>query len=158
MIKRIFFDIDETLIHTSIRPFEEGVKYEHFVLPDDSTNYYTIIRPCAKALIDFSRDLIGADNVYILTTSTKDYANRINELAGWGFETDHIIAREDIASHSFPNAYSGMATCAHAIAHKDNVLIDNLPSRYNESKTSLIGIGTTVETNYKQIRDYYGVD
>lgn len=42
-----------------------------------------------------------------------------------------------------------------SIADKDNVLIDNLPPRYNDSKMSMMGI---VTKNYYQTREYYGVN
>lgn len=155
MIEKIFWDIDETLIHTSIRPFEKGTKYEHFVLPDDSTDYYTIIRSCSHKLIEYSRNLVGKDNVFILTSSTHDYANEVNRLAGWGFETDRIITREDIDNHRYATAYGSSTTVPHKLANTNNVLIDNLPPRYNEAKMILIGIKVD---NYLQIRDYYGVN
>jgi hypothetical protein len=155
MITRIFWDIDETLIHTSVAPFEEGVKYKHFVLPDDPINYYTIIRPCSKSLIEFSRELVGKENVYILTTSTHDYANEINRLAGWEFDTNNILTREVINEYRYATAYGASTSLPHKLADKNNVLIDNLPPRYNENKMILIGINSD---RYLQIRDYYGVD
>jgi hypothetical protein len=39
------------------------------------------------------------------------------------------------------------------IADADNVLIDNLPPRYNDSKMSMMGI---VTKNYYQTPEYYG--
>jgi hypothetical protein len=155
MIKRIFWDIDETLIHTSPSPFEEGTQYEQFSLPDDLATYYTIIRPCSKSLIQYSRDLVGKDNVYILTTSKHDYANEVNRLADWGFEPDHILTREVIDEHRYATAYGSSASYQHKLADPNNVLIDNLPPRYNENKMILIGIKSD---RYLQIRDYYGVD
>lgn len=158
MINRIYFDIDETLIHTVMRDPNQ----EHIVLALDDALYYTIVRPCAKTLIDFARDLVGADRVHILTTATRDYAQEVNRLAGWGFKNEDIFSREDIASHfrSFPAAYGGCHTeCdAHIYAHKDNVIIDNLRPRENERKITFIGINGTYEKNYLKIDDYYGVE
>jgi hypothetical protein len=155
MIKRIFWDIDETLIHTSLYPFEDGTACKQFMLPDSPIIYYTIIRPCSKALIEYSRDLVGKDNVYILTTSTHDYANEINQLAGWEFDMNHILTREVIDEHRYATAYGSSTSCQHKLADKNNVLIDNLPPRCNENKMILIGIKSD---RYLQIRDYYGVD
>lgn len=159
MINRIYWDIDETLIHTSMRPPNQ----EHIILDlDDGGLYYTIVRPCSKDLIQFSRDLVGEDRVHILTTATRDYALEVNRLAGWGFKPDDIFAREDQAKHrrGFSTAYSGYYTEVdpHIYAHKDNVLIDNLPRRENQTKINFIGIGKTEDTNYFKIRDYYGVN
>jgi hypothetical protein len=39
------------------------------------------------------------------------------------------------------------------IADKDNVLIDNLPPRYNYNKMDMMGI---VTKNYYQTHEYYG--
>jgi hypothetical protein len=154
MINKIFIDLDECILHTLLRnPKQEHIR---FTLEDDENTYYTIIRPCAQKLIDLSRELVGKDNVYILTTSTTDYANTINEKAGWGFERDHIIAREEINRHLIPTAYGGSAYIEkEGIAHKDNVLIDNLPYEENVGKVKLIGI---LEDRYLKVRDYYGVN
>lgn len=158
MINRIYFDIDETLIHTTMRDPNQ----EHIVLALDDALYYTIVRPCAKTLIDFARDLVGKDRVHILTTATRDYAQEVNRLAGWGFNNEDIFSREDIYKHSrsFPTAYGGYHNeCdPHIYAHKDNVIIDNLPRRENEKKIAFIGINSTHETNYLKIDDYYGVE
>ena len=159
MINRIYWDIDETLIHTTMRPPNQ----EHIVLAlNDGGMYYTILRPCAKRLIEFSRELVGAARVHILTTATRDYAQEVNRLAGWGFKNDDIFAREDQASHSrnFPTAYGGYHSeiDPHIYTHKDNVLIDNLPRRENQVKIDFIGIGKTENTNYLKIDDYYGVE
>ena len=154
MINTIHFDIDHTLIFTDLsNPEQEHIR---FTLEDDENTYYTIIRPCAQRLIDYARELVGKDNVYILTTSTTAYANTINQGAGWGFERDHIIAREEIDRHLIPTAYGGRAYIEkEGIAHKDNVLIDNLPYRENMGKVTLIGIKGD---RYLKVRDYYGVN
>jgi hypothetical protein len=154
MINKIFIDLDECMLHTLLRnPKQEHIR---FTLEDDENTYYTIIRPCAQRLIDYARELVGKDNVYILTTSTTAYANTINQGAGWGFERDHIIAREEINRHLIPTAYGGRAYIEkEGIAHKDNVLIDNLPYRENMGKVTLIGIN---EDRYLKVRNYYGVN
>ena len=154
MINTIHFDIDETLIFTGLSdPNQEHIQFQ---LPDDPNTYYTIIRPCAQRLIDYARELVGKDNVYILTAATFDYENAINEKAGWGFDEEHIIAREEINRHSYRIACGGVAYVEkEGIAHKDNVLIDNLPYRENMGKVNLIGIK---EDRYLKVDDYYGVN
>jgi hypothetical protein len=154
MINKIFIDLDECILHTLLRnPKQEHIR---FTLEDDENTYYTIIRPCAQKLIDYARELVGNDNVYILTTSTNAYANTINEMTRWGFERDHIITREEINRHLIPTAYGGSAYIEkEGIAHKDNVLIDNLPYRENMGKVTLIGINGD---RYLKVRDYYGVN
>jgi len=154
MINKIFWDIDETLIHTL---FREKITQPHitFKLQNDKTTYNTIVRDCAQSVIDFSRGIVGADNVYILTAATHDYALKINNLTGWGFGEHQIIAREEIANHKISTAYGGSAVMASTLAHRDNILIDNLPWRYNTDKMSLIGIK---QDRYVKIDDYYGVE
>jgi hypothetical protein len=154
MIKNIFWDIDETLIHTETRSFGRGYNDVKFEL--DGFPYYTVIRPCSNSLIEFSREMVGKDNVYILTTATTDYAREINRIAGWNFEHDHIIAREDISNHKYTLPYGGKSISRHKVADVNNVLIDNLPIRDNYDKVDLIGI--VDRDRYFKIRDYYGVN
>lgn len=157
MINRIFWDIDETLIHSEYYDFPQKT----FSILLDDGEYFVAIRPCAQRLIEFSRELVGKENVHILTTARKDYAELINEKAGWGFSGEDILSREIINAHTFS---SSMGYCSfddvnpHIFAHKDNILIDNLPPRENQKKIALIGIWPTLETNYFQIRDWYGVN
>lgn len=151
MIKRIFIDYDSNIIFTDIF----APNQEHVVFEIDGQSYFTIIRPCAKRLIEFCRELVGKDNVYILTTSTNEYANHVNKLGEFGFESDHILPREVINSHYCSTAYGGSVTIPHALADKNNVLIDDLPFHYNTSKTQLIGI---TKERYFQSKEYYGVN
>lgn len=154
MIKHIFHDIDNCHIFSDIHPPDQ----EHISFEIEGDIYYTIIRPCAKRLIEFSRQLVGPENVFILTTSTRDYAEKVNELALFGFRNDQILAREDIQSRYYPTAYGGSTTIPLEMADPNNVLIDNLPPRYNESKISMIGISRNYEAQYFQCQDYYGVN
>jgi len=150
MITCVFWDIDECLIHTSVNsdPEQECLT---FGLDADLNTYYTIVRPCALEVIEYSRNLVGSDNVYILTTSTRDYASEISRLAGWNFDNDHILTRETLQQYNVPIAYGARATLAHA----KNVLIDNLMPHDNLDKMCLIGINNS---RYFHVRDYYGVN
>lgn len=154
MIKRIFIDIDETMIFTNVRdPEQEHIK---FTLKGDPTTYYTIVRPSAKDLIDFSRDLVGFDNVYLLTVATNDYAKNINKLAEWSFKKKNIIARKVVYAHANNSSmWGGGGASKHELSDKNNVLIDNLPPSGNPTKMEMMGIKPE---NYFQVRDYYGVN
>ena len=155
MIKSIYWDIDETLIHSSIKdPNQNHLE----ILLADNDRYYTIVRPCAQRIIDFSRNLVGRENVFILTAATTDYVRAINEKAGWGFPNEQIFAREDQEKYSYHGAYGGTQYVDSSQAHPDNVLIDNLPPRHNEGKIAFLGIWKTWRENYFQVRDYYGVN
>lgn len=153
MISKIFWDNDETLSFASYEPFEDQ---PYLTIPQMYGEIYTILRPVAKELLQFSRDLVGFDNVYMLTTATREYAKAFNGKAELGFEDHQIIAREDIEKYFIPGAYGGGYIIPNDdIADPNNVLIDNLPSRYNTDKMSLIGINSA---RYLEVDGYYGVN
>lgn len=152
MINIINFDLDECLIH-SMWPSED-CDQEHLVVELENNEVYNVVvHPNAKEVIDYARTLVGPENVYILTTSMSVYANKINEMAGFGFPKSHIRAREQ---HATPIRMGyGHHWPSHEKYSKDNVLIDNLPPYYNEVKMSYLGIK---KDRYLQVRDYYGVN
>jgi len=152
MIKRIFQDLDECILHTTVNN-DPGQTHVEFVLSKDSHIYRTIIRTCAKELFAYYNDLIGKKNVYILTTATREYAEALNRLGEFGLDNDHIFAREDIQQYKISFGYGGEGVIKMPIADKDNVLIDNLPPRYNCDKMDMVGI---VTKNYHQTPEYYG--
>ncbi len=153
MIKRIFWDLDHVLAFSDYEePDQNHIK---FYLIDDIRPYFTIIRPCARKLIDWSRDLVGVENVFILTSSIEEYANIINEKGGLGFRPDQIFHRGDLENYRYSTAYGSSCTVPHELANENNVLIDDLLPRYNENKMSFIGINSS---RYLQVREYYGVD
>jgi hypothetical protein len=154
MIKRIFQDLDECILHTFVNTLPyEGEKYVEFTLSEDMHIYRSVIRPCAKELFEYYNSIVGKENVYILTSATRDYAHELNRLGEFGLDTDHIYTREDIQQYSISHGYGGESTLPMPIADKDNVLIDNLPPRYNYNKMDMMGI---VKKNYYQTQEYYG--
>ena len=152
MIKRIFQDLDECILHTTVNN-DPGQTHVEFMLPEDVHTYRTIIRPCAKQLFAYYNDLIGKENVYILTTATREYAEALNRLGEFGLDYAHIFTREDIQQYKISFGYGGEGVMKMPIADKDNVLIDNLPPRYNCDKMDMMGI---VTKNYHQTPEYYG--
>lgn len=152
MIKRIFQDLDECVLHTTVNNDPDQTHVE-FTLSEDSHIYRTLIRPCAKELFAYYNDLVGKENVYILTAATREYAEALNRLGEFGLDNDHIFAREDIQQYSVSFGYGGEGSSPTPIADKDNVLIDNLPPRYNCNKIDMMGI---VTKNYHQTPEYYG--
>jgi hypothetical protein len=152
MIKRIFQDLDECILHTTTNDIH-GKECVEFILDNDTNTYRTVIRSCAKELFEYYNGVVGKENVYILTTATRDYAKELNRLGGFGLDEDHIFSREDIQQHRVTWGWGGEGATPLPIADKDNVLIDNLPSRYNDSKMSMMGI---VTKNYYQTPEYYG--
>jgi FMN phosphatase YigB (HAD superfamily) len=150
MIKNIFLDIDETLIHSEYRKFNEEIRNDEITLSfSDSPDLYTYVRPCAAKVIDAARALVGHENVYILTTSIREYAEQVNEGAGWDFKNQSIFTREDLRAA----LKNGIITPHHTLTDSNNVIVDNLPPRYNLTKMAYIGIDTD---QYLQVRDYYG--
>ena len=154
MINKIFLDLDETLIHTEFPQYASD-KHLTFKLNGSSIQYYTTIRECALELIEFSRNLVGKDNVYILTIATEDYANAINDIAGFGFDKDHIFSRETIQNNWAATTYGARVTLPCKEASRENCLIDNRPWNENTSKMSFIGI---TRDRYFQCEDYYGYE
>lgn len=150
-INKIYFDIDETLIHTLLVEENPHVDYfdsREFGIPglDGGTeSYYVIGRPCATELIEHARKLVGHENVYILTAATRDYAQAVNEILAFGFDHNNILAREDM-----------METRIHHTANENNVIIDNMPIRYNYEKIQFIGLENTAHDNYVKVHDWYG--
>lgn len=148
MISRIFFDLDETLLHTQVNHDPEQECSVHKFDHPSNITYYTIMRPCAVSLIKFARLLIGKENVYVLTASTKEYARLMNKIGHLGFDHSHIISRETIDDHNWRGE-------CHHLANPLNVLIDNLPFSLNTSKTSIMNV---LESRYIHVNDYYGVN
>lgn len=150
MIKNIFFDIDETLIRSSY--YKPGFTDNYLKLTFvESRELYTLIRPCADKIIQYARNLVGFENVYILTTSTREYAEQVNAGAGWNFDVASIFTREDLH-----DATQNAITIPHpTLAHPNNVIVDNLPKRYNSNKIAYIGISAD---RYFQVDDYCGAD
>ena len=152
MIKRIFQDLDECILHTVMND-DLNQPHVEFVLSEGMHTYRSIIRPCAKKLFTYYNDLVGKDNVYILTTSTLEYAEALNRLGEFGLDYAHIFTREDMQQHKIHFGNKGEGMTKLPIADKDNVLIDNLPPRYNDYKMDMMDI---VTKNYHQTPEYYG--
>ena len=157
MINQIFFDLDECLISGRLHVGNEfNLQYDFAFRLDDEMYgnqiYQVKINPCAWNIINHARDLVGRDNVLILTASTQEYAEAINGAAPFGFPKDQIIAREKL-----DKAVWNMRFCPEYVnpfKNKNNVLIDNLRPRENEDKMIFLGIGVD---NYHQVCDFYGV-
>jgi hypothetical protein len=129
----VFIDLDETLV-SSIYCSSEKRRNDYianyilldscsFVLAEDSGWYVSFLRPIALQLINFCENLVGEDNVYILTASVEDYAKAINKGLGLGFKENQIYSREHIHYSSATGDYVPKFKGA------NNILIDNLQYR-----------------------------
>ena len=137
--KNIFLDLDETLIssvYCSSKKFMQDyistyIDYEScsFILPESSGFYVTFLRPIAFDIIEYCENLVGEENVYVLTASTDDYSNALNKGLGLGFKPEEIYHRELI--------YYARASgdIVEKFKDSDNILIDNLSHRDHASPT-----------------------
>jgi hypothetical protein len=160
MINRIFFDLDETLLHTIFDEDPCQKCFEHIDDFDERCSFkkmYTIFNPDAKSLLKFSRDLVGNENVYILTSSLKAYATRLCQAGDFGFRSDQIFSREDLDNHRAVGAYGGSYHLSSKLADPNNVLIDDLPPRNVENKLSFAGIKDW-QNRFIAAHPYYGVN
>lgn len=143
-IKKICLDFDSTLGHSFyaddekhadqlLEDYSEHWRGEKFELIhggwDNTPNnwFVTFKRSWADDLIKFSRDIVGSDNVYILTAASRDYINLCNKKLELGFDPDkNIFSREDMnavnKSPVFIDSY--------------NILVDDLPYREHLGKIS----------------------
>jgi len=88
-MRKIYIDLDETLIHARVAGPRSPGKRRRFAFGLEV--YDVALRPCAHYLLGCLRE-IGC--VALLTTSQRDYAEKINEPFGLGFE--ELYCREDI--------------------------------------------------------------
>jgi len=153
---KIFFDVDETLVHSRTSPSKRYAPSIRFRLAS-TEEFYTCVRPVSNELIEYSRSLVGKENVHILTAASFDYAKKISSMAAWGFSDEDIFSRETMHKYSIeiPSLYgSNRVISPHPFANKNNVLIDNLIPTWNEEKTSFMLINP--KTNYLKVEDYLG--
>jgi len=142
-INQIYFDLDETLIYSteSVAGVDNtfpGIEMVTLIL--DHEVYDTFIHPRAQEVIDYANAIVGRDNVFILTTATKDYALQVNEKAGFGIKKENIIARGEWEGKRID------------VDPETVVLVDNLPPKHNTSKMEFLGIDTS---HYIKTRDWY---
>lgn len=143
MTKYIFVDLDETLIHT-FNSWEdrEGDKVEQFTL-SDGDEYTTCLRPGA---LEFLAKLREIGPVFMLTAAINEYANTVNKLFNFGFESEDIYAREQLNRNEISLPPADMV-----------FLIDNLDKRDNYTKLQFLRfVSKTKVTNYIQCQTFNG--
>lgn len=157
----VILDLDETLIHSSLTPFD-GVDHD-FVIDPDNNHYYTYVRPGAY---DFINSLINNPGfeVGVYTASTADYAQVvIDHLFGQNKEKlTAVLSRErttlrragvdflygggwDVIGFSDPRTsysekclkkYRRAAKCSRERA----IALDNLPRGWKKSYGNVLAI------------------
>jgi hypothetical protein len=154
--KKIFIDLDETLISaiyigsaSNMPPdFDasvkvvEGLTRGSIILANET--YRGILRPYVHEFLERVKAKYGDTNVYMLTAATLPYALEFNRIFNLGFTESRIYDRELIPYQMEP--------------HRDYeaVLVDNLDSRYNESKIGFLNRSEFQQVHYIQIEDFYG--
>lgn len=147
MIDCVFWDLDETLIHSMTDDngdFDFTVVYDQGLWSTIDT-YYVKVRQGSKDVIDYSRNLVGHKNVFILTAAVYEYAFDICNKADFGFNREQIISREQIKFFAKRNESK--------YKNENNVLIDNLHVLDNQDKLKVIGIK---KDRYLNIEGFYG--
>jgi hypothetical protein len=143
-MRKIDVDLDETLIHASVAGPRPPGKRRRFAFGLEV--YDVALWPCTHYLLGCLRE-IGC--VSLLTTSQRDYAEKINEAFGLGFE--QLYCREDIfVFRPYPDLK------AEAVAPK-SVLIDDLSPTETLARLKIKFLGIN-RRSYIQIRGFHGTD
>jgi hypothetical protein len=121
----IFFDLDETLIH-SVLPEERADDCPASAVVFGP--YQCWLRPCALDLLKVARSTGVA--TFLCTTSERRYASGLSKLFGLGFAEEDILAYEHLTSGQTRLAPGG-------------VLFDDLESEHEIArfKQQVLGIG-----------------
>lgn len=124
-IPALFIDVDNCMVESLCPSSEEECERNEYLYGEYYTAgkfnmngfwYNVFLRDNIRELLAFSRQLLGNDNVYILSTGVYDYVTWINHVLELGFDPNtNIFGRESIQGHfKYPKF-----ECTH------NVLIDN---------------------------------
>lgn len=161
--KYIFFDLDECLLHTTFlgeKPLDHpelDVSGKSgrivFSLTSGVTEgmkeiYRASLRDGVLDILSATRELYPENGaIRVLTTSTSEYAGRLNEIFRLGFEPDHIHHRNDI---------SGLAILDRiTTGPRPTYLIDNLFIQDNHTKLSYLRPIIDGDLNYHRVREYW---
>jgi hypothetical protein len=143
-MRKIFVDLDETLIHARVAGPRPPGKRPRFAFGFEV--YDVALRRCAHYMLDCLREI---GRVSLLTTSQREYAEKINEAFGLGFE--QMYCREDVfVFHPFADLKT------EAIAPK-SVLIDDLSPTETLARLKMQFLGIS-RRSYVQIREFHGID
>tara|TARA_R110000744_G_scaffold56820_1_gene119757 strand:+ start:16114 stop:16908 length:795 start_codon:yes stop_codon:yes gene_type:complete len=199
---KIFFDMDETLLssYSCDERFvfydKQGVSnlvpreliYDSIQIEDspaiiqDSTGLDSSIiswkAPYTDVILERARQIVGKDNVFLMTYGSNDYAHACNIELSLGFDVSRVISREDIikdnftcTEHTFPLNHliehnptecsgawescdsSGTTRFVEGCIANHCVLIDNETSNYNKDKMKLLRTGVN-NVEYLQVQEF----
>ncbi len=153
MRTRIFFDLDETLVHVYLPTAadRDSIQFSYEFEGQVMSNWVFEIRKQAKDLIKKARDKVGHDNVFILTASVRSYATAINDAAEFMFNPSNILCREDMKQFKLGNN----PDLVKELALTRNILIDNLEARDNKDKINFLQVKNG---DYFSVNNYYAYD
>ena len=151
MKNRIWLDLDDTLIKSY---YWSDKELSTIKVPNDGKNLYdefvTFERPIAKELISFCKDVVGEENVNILTAADEIYAAVIINKLGFEIPPLRIHTSEDT------NIFR-LSKNPTVLMEFNNILIDDLCYYDNYIKMKYLGISDKIE-NYIQIKNYIITD
>lgn len=143
-MRKIFVDLDETLVHARVAGRRPPGKRRRLAFGLEV--YDVALRPCAHYMLDRLREI---GRVSLLTTSQREYAEKIDEAFGLGFE--QMYCREDLfVFHPFAELKT------EAIAPR-SVLIDDLSPNETLARLKMQFLGIN-RRSYIQIRGFHGTD
>lgn len=153
----VYIDLDETLIHAiHAHSGNPGKRTPIRLIEDDGSEaelFYSLLRPKANEILSFCREI---SEVKMLTTATRDYALKHNEIFSLGFEEHEIIAREDYLYQSVM-AYGSVTELLKTRVNPNSLLIDNLPRLADAAMLKQQYLGIKPQ-QYIQIREFSGKD
>lgn len=149
MLDYIFHDLDDALCNFIASPSHKRNK----IVLSDGDKYYGYVRPMAHQML---KDLREIAPVKMLTTATREYALKVNEIYKFGFAPEDIFAYDDCWTEEQIGYGKDYFAIQQNIA-PNSVLIDNLPvtDPWPRRKMHVLGIK---EDRYIQIREFNGKD
>lgn len=161
MLNKIFWDLDETLAHVQVNPRVADIKSDDqtdFTL-DDSFLYRATIRDGASELVNYSRELVGPENVWVCTTSVKSYAEKIIELADLQIPSEQVLYRSIVDSYYHRSRRTQVGDRLipqekHSVFSLANVLLDNkrVGAHHLAQKMCVLGISPA---RVFHVKDFY---
>ena len=158
MYRRIYIDLDETLINShgiydTDHEFNTSFEYWEWQLVSGCgysfgiERFVTYLRPFALEFVKGLQDEYGADNVYILTAADDEYATSIVEYFDFGVPREQIFARQH---------YTGSKPILDKQDPEDNpVLIDNEYHNERNAKKKIKFLGGSKVVKYHSIEPFY---
>ena len=148
----IYLDLDETMLGSVyaqsntyrdnlIEKFKFKNKFKYATYDD----YLSFKWPHTDELVAYAIELVGVENVYVLTAATEEYAECLCAKLGIGISKNNIFAREHFAC-GVPK-----------LKGKNNILVDNENYEYHSfgSKNKLTFLYDLPKSKLVQVMHFY---